>query len=640
MQKQFQKTLQKTLFIGLCGLIALGIGIANASDATVKRQPNVLHEMVPHVVLPETIQYNKTAKNMPGTGYTGVTNPYVATYVAFPSYQVPYTVMFRPVGQSVYPVSPPVFPPSLPQEQPERLDSAEEQELALREINGREVVLSSNASEPIRLANNSEEIIPSLPMPGGTITQTGIFCQHPVQPPSAWSFSSPIFKVASVPSGWGGGQAGMINQNGPRNCSQQVGFFPANSTGVDPNAAGMAMPQQGVPYSTFQMGRQGGPCEAQTQVLPNGMILLTLPQNHSNCGLIRCRTGQPRMMLLPPAGYGQMPAMPMGMPTSMMTDPAMMQMAMMSGGMPGMGSGTPYMPVAQQQPMMQSSMMIPQMMPQMQTVPVMAMTPMGPTLVGYQQIPQMPMMNQMMNTVMNQMAVPQMPQMAVAMTSPAVATQVPGEAGNDTTQTPGVAPETANPMALVATPFGYAIQVPADALQADNMAGQLAQMQQALLQAQMQQFQMPMNPYAGLYATPFGYIAMNQSAGRLGSPMMMNVGYQPMGMPGGQSSMSAMELLQLMSFMNSGKPPRRARLFERIAERREARRASCDNDPIAQLMQAWTTPYVSPDTTLRMPAQNAYPYGYFGAQAMPVSTANYGGYHNLFMGNTTYPGLY
>ena len=240
------------------------------------------------------------------------------------------------------------------------------------------------------------------------------------------------------------------------------------------------------------------------------------------------------------------------------------------------------------------------------------------------------------------------------MPNPAVAAQVMGttaEGENDTLQSSALvgSADAANPMAVVATPFGYAIQVPADALQAD-VAAQLAQMQQALVQSQMQmpmpmQVQMPANPYAGLYATPFGYIAMNQAAGQFGSfgqPTMMNVGYQPMGMSMQGPGMNVSDMLQIMAFINSNKPQqRRARLADRVAERRDARReAAAHNDPLAQLMQAWATPSVSPDMALRMPARNAYPYGYFGVQASPVGTANYGGYHNLYLGNTTYPGLY
>jgi hypothetical protein len=138
--------------------------------------------------------------------------------------------------------------------------------------------------------------------------------------------------------------------------------------------------------------------------------------------------------------------------------------------------------------------------------------------------------------------------------------------------------------------------------------------------------------------------------GQFGAQPMMNVGYhQPMMMymPGqmgmNQGGMSVSDMLQIMAFINNNNKPqqRRAKLSERIADRREQRLASHhDEDPFAQLMQAWTTPYTSPDMAIRMPASNAYPYGYFGVQASPISTANYGGYHNLYLGNTTYPGLY
>jgi hypothetical protein len=623
------KKFQKTLSIGLSGLLALGIGVTNAADTTAQRVPNVLHEMVPHVVLPETIQYNKTAKNLPGTGYSGVNSPYVATYVAYPSYQVPYATVFRPIGQSVYPVSPPMLPAPLPQEQPE-LEPIVEEELAQSELKGRDVVLTQKVSEPIRLAAGAEEVIPVLPMPGSVVTQTGIFCQQPATPPGAWAFSSPIFKVASVPAGWGGQQAGSITHNGPKGTGQHVGFMPAG--GAESAEAGMA--PQGVPYSTFQMGREQNP-GVQAQVLPNGMVLLTMPPDHSGCGLIRCRTGQaPRMMLLPPGPAPMMPGMiPQGIPA-----PAM-QSAMMSGSF-----GMPYMPVAQQAPMMMPQMQMP---PQMQIVPVTAMTPMGPAIIGYQQVPAMnPMaMNPMMNPQMQQV------QMAMATPNPIVATQASEETGEETLQSPALlgTQAAANPMAVVATPYGYAIQVPADALQTDA-AAQLAQMQQALVQSQMpMQMPMQMNPYAGLSATPYGYAAMNPMAGQFGGmqPMMMNVGYQPAGMmmPGqmGMSSggMSVSDMLQIMAFLNNNKPQqRRARLADRLAERRENRPATHHNDPFAQLMQAWTTPYTASDMAVRMPASNAYPYGYFGVQASPVSTANYGGYHNLYLGSTAYPGLY
>ena len=625
----------KKLSAGLCGLFALGIGVADVSGKT----PNVLHEMVPHVVLPETIQYNKTAKNVPGVGYTGANSPYVATYVAHPSYQVSHTTEFRSVGQAVYPVAPPLLPAPLPKELPEP-DAATE-EITWQEIEGEDIVLSPKKMiEPIRLASVSEGVAPPLPMPV-TIAQTrGLFCMPAPKPPAAWAFSSPLFKVASVPAGWGGQQAGGIVHSGPKGSRQHVGFQPMN--GGDPATAGM-VPQEQY-YPAYPPEQNTG---TQVQVLPNGMLLLTMPPSHNHCGLLRCKSScAPRTMLLPPAGFFPQSApqgmIPQGMmPQGMMLQTPTPQMAMM---MPN-DFGTPFMQVSQQPQMM------PQMMPQMQTVPVTAMTPMGPAIVGHQQVP---MMNPMMNPMaMNPMAMvnpqmqqlQQMPQMqmVVATANPAVASQAVAETGEgegDDVQPPA--------MAVVATPFGYAIQVPTDALQG-NAATQLAQIQQELVQSQQMQpmsmpmqIQMPMNPYTGFYATHFGYVAMNQSAGQFGfgQPMMMHTGFQPMGMSMQGQGMTISDMLQILAFINSNKPQRRGKLMERISERRENRREMATNDPFAQLMQAWTTPFVAPDTTLRMPAKNAHPYGYFGVQASPTNTANYGGYHNLYYGSTAYPGLY
>ena len=414
---------------------------------------------------------------------------------------------------------------------------------------------------------------------------------------------------------------GGINHSSPRGSQQQVGFQPA---GMDPATMGSAMPQ-GVPYSTFQMGRQGPEqgFGTQVQVLPNGMILLTMPPNHNNCGLLRCRTGNaPRTMLLPPApaGYG----LPQQSPQSMMLPMPEMQTAF--GGM------TPYMPVSSGQ----------QMFSQMQPIPMTVMTQMGPAVVGYQQSPMMNPMAMMGSQFPQfpQMQFSQMPMPAVAMPNPVVASQVAGatsEPGEEALQ----APPAANPMTLVATPFGYcAIPVSPDATQAE-IAAQLAQMQ-TMFPSQM----VPANPYAGFYATPFGPMVMNPPGmfgaygqfGGYGMPIM-NAGYHQMGMPGGSQGMTVSEMLQVMTLLNNNKQQRRERLADRLAERRENRRTNT-NDPFTQLMQAWTTPYVTPDMALRMPSRNAYPYGYFGVQASPTDTANYGGYHNLYFGSTTYPGLY
>jgi hypothetical protein len=592
----------------------MSIGSANAADTSTKRQPNVLHEMVPHVVLPESIQYNKTAKPLPSDGKGNVSSPYVAAYSAFPSYQVPATAEFKQIEQTVYPVSPKLQPAPLPQPLPEELQEPAEltapEEMTWKGAEGKDVQLTGKTTDSIQLAANQSVVVPRLPAPNNEIVQTGIFCQHPATPPSAWSFSSPIFKAASVPAGWGG-QAGYINQNGPRGCNQSVGFQPyGQPVSGDPNAVG-GMPPQGVPYSTFQMGREQFAQQPvpQSYVLPNGMVLLTLPPNHDGCGLIRCRANHsPRNLLLPPAPAGFLP------------QPAMPQ-TMLPNGL-----GTPYMQAAMQQP---------QMLPQPQIVPITAMTPMGPAVVGYQQVQGINPVSQ--QAMMSPAMLPQIQtvQATVAQTNPMTAL-------NEESKASAEQPSQQVPAGLIATPYGfYAVQTPATDQSAQAEAA--AQQQQAQIQALLQAQLATANPYAGLYATPFGYMSLNQMP-------MMNAGYQAMGYqpypaPGfgqpqaGQGGMTVSDLIQIMTFLNANKTQRRARLMDRIAERREARRGS-ESDPMMQLMQAWTTPYTSPDLTLRQPARNAYPYGYFGVQASPVDSANYGGYHNLYMGNTAYPGLY
>jgi hypothetical protein len=281
--------------------------------------------------------------------------------------------------------------------------------------------------------------------------------------------------------------------------------------------------------------------------------------------------------------------------------------------------------------------------------PMMVMTPMGPMMMGQPQMPTMnPMvMNQMggspialmnMNSAMNSpFSQIQQVQMTTAQANPAVASQAGGVAASGEIPGIGDKPQAADPaenaqavqpMTLVATPFGYyAVQASAD------MNAQLAQMQVPPQQQMGMGTMNPYmgNPYMGIYASPYGYVAMNPAAAN------------PMGaFAGGQGGMSVSEMIMIMTFLNNNNKPhqRRARLMDRLAERREQRQANAGSDPFAQLMQAWSTPYVSPDTTLRMPSRSAYPYGYFGVQASPVSTANYGGYHNLSFGSTAYPGLY
>ncbi|MDR3232867.1 MAG: hypothetical protein LBT46_04250 [Planctomycetaceae bacterium] len=611
---------KKTIAAGLGGLLVLGFSFAHAADAP-KQVPRVQHEMVPHIVLPETIQYKKTAKTVPD-GAHGSISPYVASYTPFPSYQVPYSAEFRSVGQSVYPVSPELLPEPLPEVKQPEADRAERSADIIGDVHtnyiqttvtenlkdsGRDISLT-DVAEPIQLAADNQELIPILPDAGG-IEQTGIFCQHPAKTPTAWSFSSPICKVASVPNGFGNGQ-GYISQNGLRGSNQQIAFQPAGlqpagvqagtpqpGTPADANAGAAA---QGIPYSTFQLGNFNGQeqyAAPQAQVLPNGMILLTLPPDHNRCGILRCRSGaSPRTLLLPPSSaFGAAPA-----------------------------------PVNQAATFM----------------------PSGNGFAGY---PQAAMMNPMMpNPVFNPadyMSVayqPQILQMQLAQTPQAAPAETEGKtADNKDAAKDGQQQQVAVPNAggLLATPYGYV---------AVQTLPQQAMLQQVMPQQAIQNpaYNPYGNPYGGFYATPYGYVAVGQpqiqpigggmTAGNMNMMMGGMMPQQPAfgyGFPAPSQNVTIADLALLLSQMNNQN--HRRGLFERVAERREERRKNRSaDDPMAQLCQSWATPYISPETSLRMPSRNAYPYGYFGAQALPVSTANYGGYHNLSFGNTMYPGLY
>lgn len=748
MKKKTRKTIKKTLAAGVVSLIALSFGFGGASaqakdcgvhqgncSCASKLAPSVQHELVPHVVLPESIEYHQTPKQnrsinlcLDRAGDYGMVQPYVASYIAFPSYQIPSPTQMKAVGQSVYPVSPQIKTKVLPKPLPAKSENDElllDEPIALTDAAKDSIELGDNGKQDssIQLASGFEEIVPATPLSelDNNVEQTGLFCQKPAKPPAAWSFTSPIFKAASVPMGWGSpGFNGMITQYGPRGCATQVGFQPMGGMGGDPSmmqqGMGGMMPGMGMqpPMNTFSMGPNAGmnPNGVNVQQLPNGMLLLTAPPDHARCGLLRCRCGnQPRMMVLPGASGGMPGMMPQQPNQGMM--PGMMgvgmmhaqQMPMMQNPMMGgMGMQNPMM---MQQAMMRQQMMMQQ--PTMQMMPITAMTPYGMTVVGYQPVPVMPqpMVSPMMQQAMMQN--PYAPTMGMGMMPNEYIQQMQQmqeQFNRQMAQVDGMedskdgselkAPQMLGSMAMnpygnmYANPYGmYAQQAKPAAKDGQKseagegnaeacndpscMAGQCG-MSPMMMYSQpmmgggigmnmnpMAGSMMAQNPYGGMYMTPFGMMSMQNSMYSPMQPMNGNMGMgygmMPVSMGGMNDMMGGMggqdmnanvtmsDLITVMMLMNqqqNNKPQRRFRLFQRIAERREARRNGQANqmDPFAQLMQAWTTPYVAPDTAMRMPSRNMYPYGYFGAQPTGMQTANYGGYYNLYMGNSNYPGLY
>ncbi|MDR3197041.1 MAG: hypothetical protein LBU34_04140 [Planctomycetaceae bacterium] len=721
MKKKLQKPVQRKCSLGAIGILALGIGLGSplllqGAEQSAQKVPNIRHELVPHVVLPETIQYNKIAKNvysLPGlskAGDYGMVSPYVAAYLPFPSYQIPYSAEMKTVNQSVYPVSPKRLP--LPPKKavdkdsdtPEKQMPESESELELTTAE-KDSSFGNKDVAPILLASNSETVVQAVPLTSwnNAVTQTGIFCAKPPKPPTAWSFSSPIFKAGAIPIGAGNAfgnptYSGFINHHGCRGYGSQIGFQPVPGTGVAGGENGIP-----APYPSAPMG-QGIGNGIQTQILPNGMVLLTVPPDHSRCGLFRCYGNSPRMMLLPPSpgvgvpgtgipGAGIPGAILPGVQQPPPVVPAPQGTMILPGGIP-VGIPAGHAPMQAQYPFPNPNP-FPVMPPQI--IPVTAMTPYGVAVVGYQQVPAVNPLGDagMYGMGMGMISAQQLQALQTAQQSSGIPQQLQqsaeeqGETNEElkaplpinaqitnpqmtdiSTALSGMSNSYAVPYSLYAQQFGAANQNGTQ-----NSIGNTAN----LLATQPVMFLPPQanynygnvsgnigNPYSGVYMTPYGMMVMpsglsmggygNDFGNALGNAFSAGYGVMPVGMqpnlPGvsgfpmpnvgmNQGGLSLSDVVQLVMLLNNNQRHRQ-RLFERIAERRANRRERrTQNDPLNQLMQMWTTPYISPtDSIVRMPSRNAYPYGYFGAQGGQQDTANYGGYYNLYMGNTSYPGLY
>lgn len=133
--------------------------------------------------------------------------------------------------------------------------------------------------------------------------------------------------------------------------------------------------------------------------------------------------------------------------------------------------------------------------------------------------------------------------------------------------------------------------------------------QAAMMQPQMNPMMGGMNPYM-----------MNPMMGGM-NPYMMN---PMMGMGG----MMPPIIIQ-MPAGDTGR--RRQGLFGR---RRAAREESANR--YQQASGSLSSLFTQPE---RMPAKAAYPYGYFGADSVPYQTGNFGGYHDMRMQVVQYPGM-
>ncbi|MDR1491362.1 MAG: hypothetical protein LBT05_01375 [Planctomycetaceae bacterium] len=123
------------------------------------------------------------------------------------------------------------------------------------------------------------------------------------------------------------------------------------------------------------------------------------------------------------------------------------------------------------------------------------------------------------------------------------------------------------------------------------------------------------NPYAAMNMNPY---MMNPYA--MNPYMMMNP-MMAMGM-----GMTPPIIIQMPQ-----QAPQRMGLFARIRARR-----NMQNNRYQEAVGSMASLFTSPE---RMPAKTAYPYGYFGATSQPYQSGYFGGYHDMYSQNIRFPGM-
>ncbi|MDR3109670.1 MAG: hypothetical protein LBU65_08285 [Planctomycetaceae bacterium] len=639
---------------------AIGISgvFANAGS------PNVQYEMVPHVVIPQTIEYKPTPKTTGSSNASyGVTSPSVATYVPFPSYTLPYPTAFYPVNDVLYPVTQGTKQDTdlervtqqqaiqrQQQEQFQQLQQIQQleqlqQQQALPQYNGyapsvfETTTNSANSAKkkPIKgreislvSANEESSVVSAVDNDSedAEIMPAGMFGGDSS---SAWSFSSPIFKIASIPA-QSLQAGGAINQNGPR--CQTALTVPTNPYPPTPEYNVM-MPQfyqlpngMVVPMPSQREGflkRLCHPAQPQYQI-PQGMI----PQMQNAAqAMMPYQYTMPQQCMMPQAypmpyqqAYYGVPAVP----------------PMMAYQQYQMPYGMQYMPQAAQQLPATSVSMNPQQTPitaaSLPTMPVStSMMPLG--LNGQTPMMLVQMTERAPSPLPNTTAIvmtPQGPQLAMlAQVNPLVGQQyspVQQQLGKSDETTDGDAGEQ-----TVSTTTNQLPQSLNQPINSNSLTPLLAFNQQYAIQQPKILTQQVLTDTQG--QTYYMIVPCDASGSPMVNPMQQLQQQPQFAQNNGGITMTELALL-LTALKDDHR--RSGGLRERIAARRDRLREERSSDPLAKLLETWKTPSYPTDTAMRMPAKNAYPYGYFGASVAPIQSAAFGGYYDSYMGVTSYPG--
>ena len=599
---------------------------ANAKDPSPQNGKYVIQ--VPHVVLPETVQYapysSHRAWPYQDSGISASRSP--ATYTAFPSYHVSADTEFRPIGGVNYPVTPADVATVYPMGHAARIANDNrieptEQKISLQEnhaepnvpdwspnftvpemasadlganqiADNTPIYLKKIDESPIRLVNDTTQVNSTrTDTPQKKPADSIVFIKRDKAkaddgetPPRQLTMSSSTMSDDDPPEtnyvldiGFDRIPSWRTSQRLQWNNAIQ----PVSYTEVAPPTQ-LSLAQPGMSFQPAQ------PAPAYGQLCQKnyygGYGQMTYPQQQGCFGGLHSSGAQQSNY-----NTGINSALNAYLSTAL-TQPYVSPQVQSYNSLSQLGNMMPMMsgqPGAMQAPM-QMPMQVPGYAGGMQQM----MTPMSyPGSMPQQQ------------TLGYIVLYPQASQSGVNMqlTSPTTETGEEGQATGGESQSETQA--ATDPNAAQNTQQMVATFVPASSL--PNFAGQSGMPQQQLYHG--------MNPYM-----------MNPMMGMGGmNPYMMN---PMMGMGG----MMPPIIIQ-MPASDSGSRRRGGGLFARMrANREESQNRS------QQASGSLSSLFSQPE---HMPAKAAYPYGYFGATSLPYQAGSFGGYNDMYMQRVQYPGM-
>ena len=534
---------------------------------------------VPHVVLPETIQYKDNT----------------AVYTPFPSYSLPEGTEFRTINQLNYPITPVsqdgAFLETVAQVQPDRQIVPTDQKIA-RNINGGQATVPQFETPSVENMPARADAEP--------IYLTKIeTAKHPIQLVSGHSDNDTAEETPVTPAG---SIAFLKSQRGPRSDSdvaplQSQELLLANDFSTNRSSTWLGRESLWIRPVSYT--------ESTTPAPLNLMPQKTAFQQaqYQQCGLFG--STQPQANYNSATGLNAVWDAYLGAAATQ--QPVPMQsaqynsLAQLGGMMPMMaGQGMPQ------------GMAMPN---QSYGMPMQAMMQMP-----MQQPAQMPVGGVQQQTIGYILLYPQAAQAGVNMQL--------AQAGQPENQGENAEAEGETSAQNPTGPQMQAVFVPIS--QMPNYPGNQAY-QPAMMQAQMPNPTMMgmnpamMNPYmmnpmmGGM--NPY---MMNPMMGGM-NPYMMNPMMNPMM---GMGGMMPPIIIQMPS---GDSKPRRQGLF--------ARRRAAREDSQNRYQQASSSlGSLFAQQPEYMPAKMAYPYGHFGATSSPYQTGNFGGYHDMRMQVVQYPG--